>query len=319
MHDVYQLIKNSDFPVIFRDELKCIQINMGYRCNQSCVHCHVNAGPNRNEMMDRKTVNEIINFISKNNIDKIDITGGAPELNPYFTYLIEKSKKLGCHVIDRSNLTVLLEPGMNSLVNFLKKYNVEIIASLPCYSSENVNQQRGKGVFEKSICALIKLNNIGYGINKKLPLNLVYNPQGDNLPGNQKLLENQYKSYLYKKYKIKFNRLYTITNMPISRFGSYLISKGKFHTYMNLLKNTSNTDHLNNVMCKTLISIDYKGYVYDCDFNQMLNMGISGRKKLHISKLSIQDLYKKSIKTGEHCYGCIAGNGSSCEGNLKND
>ncbi|MBS82839.1 MAG: radical SAM protein [Gammaproteobacteria bacterium] len=319
MHDVYQLIKNSDFPTIFRDKLKCVQINMGYKCNQSCSHCHVNAGPNRKEMMNKETVDDIIKFIQKNDIHKIDLTGGAPELNPYFTYLIEKSKNLGCHVIDRSNLSILLEPDMKYMIKFLKKHSVEVIASLPCYLSENVDKQRGKGVFKKSINALIKLNDEGYGIDKNLILNLVYNPQDDNLPADQKFLEKQYKTHLYKNYKIIFNHLYTITNMPISRFGSILISKGKFNDYINLLKKTSNLKHLENVMCKSLISIDYQGYIYDCDFNQMLNMGIEKKRKVHISQLSSQDLYKKNITTGKHCFGCIAGNGSSCEGNLNND
>jgi len=315
MHDVYPLLEKTNFPKIYREKLYTIQINLGYKCNQACIHCHVNAGPKRKEMMDIKTINEIVEFMKRSNIKHIDLTGGAPELNDNFEYLVRKAKDLECHIIDRCNLTVLLEPSKAHLMDFFKENNIEIVASLPCYQEDNVNNQRGKGVFKKSIKVIQKLNSLGYGINKELKLNLVYNPQGPVLPPDQSVLESQYKTILKEKFNIIFNNLYTITNMPIARFGSKLISEKKFEKYMKLLKNNFNNDALNNVMCKNLISIDYLGYVYDCDFNQMLNLDFGDFKKTHISRLDINFASKK-IKTGDHCYGCVAGSGSSCSGTL---
>ena len=315
MHDVYPLLEKTNFPRIFREKLHTIQINLGYKCNQACIHCHVNAGPKRKEMMDIKTIDEIVEFIKRSNIKTIDLTGGAPELNDNFEYLVRKARDLGCHIIDRCNLTILLEPTKEHLIEFFKENNIEIIASLPCYEEDNVNEQRGKGVFKKSIKVIQKLNSLGYGINKELKLNLVYNPQGPVLPPNQSILESQYKINLKEKYNIIFNSLYTITNMPIARFGSKLISEKKFNKYMELLKKNFNKDALKNVMCKNLISIDYLGYIYDCDFNQMLNLNFGGFNKIHISNLEINTTSRK-INTGDHCYGCVAGPGSSCTGTL---
>lgn len=315
MHNVYPLLEKSDFPDVFRDKLNTIQINLGYKCNQTCLHCHVNAGPNRKEQMDLNTINDVIKFIEKFEIKVVDLTGGAPELNENFEYIVEKVKKLNCHVIDRCNLTVLLEKNKTGLADFLKKYEVEIIASLPCYEKKNVNSQRGEDVFEKSLQALKMLNSIGYGSNSNLKINLVYNPQGFNLPPNQQILENQYKKNLKDRYNIIFNNLYTITNMPIARFGSTLITKKYFSTYMGLLKNSFEEKTLKNLMCRSLISIDYLGFVYDCDFNQMLNLNMSVNSKKHINDIANIEIDQK-INTANHCYGCTAGSGSSCGGSL---
>ncbi len=314
MHDVYPLLKKTNFPNIYRGTLKTVQINLGYKCNQTCLHCHVNAGPTRKEMMTKETIEYVISFIKENNIKVIDLTGGAPELNQYFEYIIMKAKSLGCHIIDRCNLTVLLEPGKKHLLDFMKKNRVEIIASLPCYKKENVDAQRGDNVFNKSINVLKMMNKKGYGIDNRLILNLVYNPQGAVLPPDQTQLESQYKTILKKNHGIDFNNLYSITNMPILRFGSMLISQNKFNSYMDLLKSNFHKKTLNNLMCKSLISIDHLGHTYDCDFNQMLKLNISENKKVHIKDLDVKNLYK--INTGDHCYGCTAGSGSSCGGTL---
>lgn len=315
MHKIYPLIKSTNFPYIERNSLKTIQVNLGYKCNQRCVHCHVNAGPNRKEMMNKKTIDNVIDFCVNNEIQAVDLTGGAPEINKHFKYIIQKLFKKNIHIINRCNLTILEEEGMDELLDFFPKYKVELIASLPCYSQSNVDAQRGKGVFDKSIRILKKLNNKGYGESKSLLLNLVYNPQGAVLPPQQDKLQDQYKILLKNNFNIEFNSLYTITNMPISRFGSTLISKGIFDDYVNLLKDSYSEQAKNNVMCKNLISIDYDGYVYDCDFNQMLNIPLSN-KKIHITDIKKEQLYKKEIATGDHCYGCTAGDGSSCGGSL---
>ena len=315
MHKIYPLIKSTNFPYIERNSLKTIQVNLGYKCNQRCVHCHVNAGPNRKEMMDKKTIDNVIDFCVNNEIQAVDLTGGAPEINKHFKYIIQKLFKKNIHIINRCNLTILEEEGMDELLDFFPKYKVELIASLPCYSQSNVDAQRGKGVFDKSIRILKKLNNKGYGESKSLLLNLVYNPQGAVLPPQQDKLQDQYKILLKNNFNIEFNSLYTITNMPISRFGSTLISKGIFDDYVSLLKDSYSEQAKNNVMCKNLISIDYDGYVYDCDFNQMLNIPLSN-KKIHITDIKKEQLYKKEIATGDHCYGCTAGDGSSCGGSL---
>ena len=315
MHNVYPLLEKSDFPDVFRDKLNTIQINLGYKCNQSCLHCHVNAGPKRKEQMDLNTINDVIKFIEKFEIKVVDLTGGAPELNENFEYIVEKVKKINCHVIDRCNLTILLEKNKTGLADFLKKHEVEIIASLPCYEKRNVNSQRGENVFEKSLQALKMLNSIGYGSNPSLQINLVYNPQGFSLPPNQQILEDQYKKNLKNRYNIIFNNLYTITNMPIARFGSTLIAKKYFSTYMDLLKSSFEEKTVKALMCKSLISIDYLGFVYDCDFNQMLNLNISASSKKHINDI-INIKMGQKINTANHCYGCTAGSGSSCGGSL---
>jgi len=315
MHNVYPLLEKTDFPDVFRDKLNTVQINLGYKCNQSCLHCHVNAGPKRKEQMSLDTMKDIIKFIKKFKIKIVDLTGGAPELNKNFEYIVEQVKKIDCHVIDRCNLTILLEKDKSGLANFLKKHEVEIIASLPCYEKKNVNSQRGKNVFEKSLQALTILNSIGYGSNPNLQLNLVYNPQGFQLPPNQKVLTKQYKKNLKNKYNIIFNNLYTITNMPIARFGSTLVAKKYFSTYMTLLKDSFEKNTLKSLMCKSLISIDYLGFVYDCDFNQMLGLNMSKNNKKHINEIIDMQIGQK-INTADHCYGCTAGSGSSCGGSL---
>jgi len=313
MHKIYPLIKDTDFPQITRLSLKTLQVNLGYKCNQSCLHCHVNASPKRTEMMNKHTIDEVISFSYQNNVGTVDLTGGAPEMNQYFEYMIKKLREKNIHIIDRCNLTILEEKGMSRMIDFLAEHEVEIVASLPCYKDINVDAQRGKGVFTKSIKALQRLNKKGYGMNKKLMLNLVYNPQGAELPPKQTELELEYKSYLLENYNILFNNLFTITNMPINRFGSTLISKKMFHTYMDLLKSTFSQIAKENVMCRNLLSIDYEGYVYDCDFNQMLGIDISN-KKTHITDIKKDELVNKIIATGDHCYGCTAGSGSSCGG-----
>jgi radical SAM/Cys-rich protein len=313
MHKIYPLIKDTDFPQITRLSIRILQVNLGYKCNQSCLHCHVNASPKRTEMMNKDTIDEVINFSYQNNVGTVDLTGGAPEMNQYFQYMIKKLREKNIHVIDRCNLTILEEKGMSNMVDFLAEQEVEIVASLPCYKDTNVDAQRGKGVFTKSIKALQHLNKKGYGLNKKLMLNLVYNPQGATLPPKQSELELEYKSYLLENYNISFNNLFTITNMPINRFGSTLVSKKIFHKYMDLLKSTFSQIAKENVMCRNLLSIDYKGYVYDCDFNQMLSIDISN-KKTHITDIKKDELVNKIIATGDHCYGCTAGSGSSCGG-----
>ena len=313
MHKIYPLIKDTDFPQITRLSLKTLQVNLGYKCNQSCLHCHVNASPKRTEMMNKHTIDEVINFSYQNNVGTVDLTGGAPEMNQYFEYMIKKLREKNIHIIDRCNLTILQEKGMSRMIDFLAEHEVEIVASLPCYKDINVDAQRGKGVFTKSIKALQRLNKKGYGLNKKLMLNLVYNPQGAELPPKQTELELEYKSYLLENYNILFNNLFTITNMPINRFGSTLISKKMFHSYMDLLKSTFSQIAKENVMCRNLLSIDYEGYVYDCDFNQMLGVDISN-KKTHITDIKKDELVNKIIATGDHCYGCTAGSGSSCGG-----
>ncbi len=315
MHKIYPLIERTDFPHIERNDLNILQVNLGYKCNQRCLHCHVNAGPNRKEMMDLKTINEVIKFSLDNNIRIIDLTGGAPEMNKHFKYIVQTCKENNIHIIDRCNLTIIESEGMTDLPKFLAKHKIEIIASLPCYIEENVNSQRGEGVFKQSIEALKKLNSLGYGKDEELILNLVYNPQGPELPPEQSKLEVDYKNFLSQKYKVFFNKLYTITNMPISRFGSTLVSKKIFHDYMSLLKNSFSSLALKQVMCRELISIDYNGYVYDCDFNQMLDMPLSG-KRTHISEVNMKSLKGKKIATADHCYGCTAGTGSSCSGSL---
>jgi radical SAM/Cys-rich protein len=264
-------------------------------------------------MMDKKTIDNVIDFAINNNIETVDLTGGAPEINKYFKYMVKELRQHDIRIIDRCNLTILNEDGMEDLPSFFVKHKVEIIASLPCYIKKNVDRQRGKGVFVESINILKRLNNIGYGVNKDLILNLVYNPQGPVLPPSQIKLEKEYKSYLKKSFDIEFNNLFTITNMPINRFGSTLVSQDKFNNYMKLLKSSFSEKAKENVMCKELISIDYNGNVFDCDFNQMLKMNLSG-KQTHITKMSKKYLHNREISTGDHCYGCTAGSGSSCSG-----
>ncbi|MFV1997934.1 MAG: arsenosugar biosynthesis radical SAM (seleno)protein ArsS [Acidiferrobacterales bacterium] len=317
MHATLPLLRDSDFPAINRDPLKILQVNLGYRCNQSCLHCHVNAGPERKEMMSKETMDDIIAFLEAGTVTQLDLTGGAPELNPHFRYLVRTARELGIHVMDRCNLTILEEEDEQDLADFLATNKVEINASMPCYLKDNVDGQRGKGVYDTSIQAIKKLNRLGYGKNGTgLVLNLVYNPTGPYLPPGQADLEADYRRELGENFGVSFNQLFTIANMPIQRFGSTLISKGQFYQYMNLLKDSHQDGNLQTVMCRELISIDWQGYVYDCDFNQMLGLPLiaEGHPKPHISKLIAKDLRGNPIVVADHCYGCTAGQGSSCGG-----
>ena len=318
MYDTFHLLKPSDFPEISRDKVDTLQVNLGYRCNQSCVHCHVNAGPARKEVMSSETLDIVMDYLHARTIQTLDITGGAPELHPQFKTLVSGASGLVRRVIDRCNLTILVEPGQEHLAGFLARHNVQIVASLPCYLEQNVDRQRGKGVFEKSIRALRLLNSLGYGKgNPDLNLVLAYNPQGPDLPPPQAGLEDEYREFL-DRYEVSFDGLFTITNMPIKRFGSTLVSQGKFATYMSLLRGAHEAKNLQSVMCRSLISVDWQGYVYDCDFNQMLGMPLRyhDRVRTHLSELVDIDLRNSKIAVADHCYGCTAGQGSSCGGSL---
>lgn len=319
MHATLPLLQASDFPALVRDQLETLQVNLGYRCNQQCLHCHVNAGPRRKEIMSRETIDEVVSFLQTNPVGKLDLTGGAPELHPQFRYLVTQAVAAGVQVLDRCNLTILLEPGQEDLADFLARHQVEIYASLPCYQQENVDGQRGKGVYAKSIRALRLLNRLGYGRSDSgLRLNLVYNPTGPWLPPAQHDLEADYKRELEKNFSISFNRLFTITNMPIMRFGSQLISKGQFNDYMALLKSAYQASNLATVMCRSLLSVNWQGYVYDCDFNQLLDLPseLGARPRTHIKHITASRLPGRPIVTADHCYGCTAGQGSSCGGAL---
>ena len=320
MHAMQPLLRNSDFPQLWRGRLGTLQVNLGYQCNQSCVHCHVAAGPTRIEQMSEGTVEAVLAALETWNFVTLDLTGGAPELNPRFRHIVQKAWALGVRVINRCNLTILEEPNQGDLAAFLAEHQVEIVASLPCYLEENVDRQRGKGAFETSIRALRKLNALGYGDhNSELILNLVYNPQGPTLPPPQDKLEADYSRHLVERYGISFNRLYTMTNMPIQRFGSMLVSKGQFQDYMALLRGAHQDINLDGVMCRSQVSVDWQGYLYDCDFNQMLGIFLSvpGKAKAHVSKLTSLDLEGNPIAVADHCYGCTAGQGSSCGGALE--
>jgi len=262
VHATLPKLNSTGFPAIRRNRVETLQVNVGYKCNQTCVHCHVNAGPTRTEVMDRETVSEVVSYMNASGIRILDITGGAPELNPHFRSLVLAARNLGAHVMDRCNLTVLEQPGQEDLAQFLAANEVEIVASLPCYLEENVDAQRGKGVFEASIRALKTLNTLGYGKDGSgLALNLVYNPQGPTLPPAQDGLEADYHRHLGEKYGVTFDHLYVLTNMPIQRFGSTLISKGQFEEYMELLKNAYQRQNLESVMCRNLVSVDWRAYV----------------------------------------------------------
>ena len=309
----------TDFPRLRRKRLQTLQVNLGYLCNQSCTHCHVNAGPNRTEVMTSDTVDAVIDFLDESRVKRLDLTGGAPELNPYFRRLVIAARELNVEVIDRCNLTVLLESGQEDLAEFLAGQEVEIVASLPCYSEENVNSQRGKGVFHDSIIALRQLNRLSYGeANSGLQLNLMYNPTGPFLPPSQRTLEVEYRQHLDDQYGVHFNQLFTLVNMPIQRFGSTLVSKGEFEDYMTLLRGNFSSENLSKVMCRELISVDWQGLIYDCDFNQMLGLPllIDGNKRPHIRDIRPVNLKDQPIGVADHCYGCTAGSGSSCGGEL---
>jgi radical SAM/Cys-rich protein len=319
VHATLPLLEISDFPAIRRGRLETLQVNLGYKCNQSCAHCHVNAGPTRTEQMDAGTVETVLRYLAVSGAVTLDVTGGAPELNPHFRHLVQRARAAGARVIDRCNLTILEEPGQEDLAGFLASEGVEVVASLPCYTEELVDRQRGKGVYATSIRALRRLNALGYGRpGTGLVLNLVYNPQGASLPPAQEALERDYKRILGDKFGIVFNALYTLANMPIARFGSALISKGQFNEYMALLRGAYRERNLEAVMCRSLVSVDWRGTVYDCDFNQMLGLPlrIAGRPRVKLEDLIGRNLDGNAIAVRDHCYGCTAGQGSSCGGAL---
>ena len=317
MRDMLPLLDTIPFPALRRATLDTLQVNVGYRCNQSCFHCHVNAGPTRPEEMTGDVADLVLEYLARRKIATLDITGGAPELNAHFRRLVTGARALGVKVMDRCNLTILEQPGQEDLAEFLAAHQVEVVASMPCYLEDNVERQRGKGVFDASIRGLKKLNALGYGTT--LPLNLVYNPQGPSLPPNQMALEADYKRILGDNHGIVFDKLYVLANMPIQRFGSTLVTKGEFDGYIDLLQHAHLDANLDGVMCRNLMSVDWRGYVYDCDFNQMLDLplGAGGGEGVHLSDLLDRDIAGSDIRVAGHCFGCTAGQGSSCGGALK--
>ena len=323
MHATLHLLARTKFPALKRRAVDTLQLNLGYRCNQSCVHCHVNAGPNRKEEMTAETIDAVIAFVAASpEVTTLDLTGGAPELNPNFRRLVIAARARGLRLIDRCNLTILEEPGFEDLAGFLAAHRVEIVAPMPCCLEESVYRQRGKGTFAASIKALRRLNALGYGRpDSGLVLNLVYNPQGASLPPPQAALEADYRSHLGQRFGIGFNQLFTMANMPIQRFGSMLISKGQFNTYMATLHGAHRVENLEHVMCRNLISVDWQGYIYDCDFNQQLGLALTDKRqsRLHITKAVAAALDGLPIRVADHCYGCTAGQGSSCGGALENE
>ncbi len=295
-----------------------LQLNVGKICNLTCTHCHVNAGPGRKEMMTRETIDRILEWLEPHELPIVDITGGAPEMIPDFRYLIRELAKQSQprRIIDRCNLTILLDSGYEDLTEFLAGHKVEIIASMPCYTPANVEAQRGEGVFDDSIKALLLLNQLGYGVDPHLPLHLVYNPIGASLPSDQKELEAEYKRELKKSYGIDFNSLYTITNLPIARFLSYLKRNSQYEEYMNLLVESFNPRAVEGLMCRNTINVGWEGDIFDCDFNQMLNIPMGENKARFLWDIDLQSIEDWPISTGRHCYGCTAGAGSSCTGSL---
>ena len=320
MHDTLPLLEKIPFPALRRARLDTLQINVGYRCNQSCLHCHVGASPHRTEEMSGDVADVALKFLERRSVSTLDITGGAPELNPHFRRMVQAARGMGVRVMDRCNLTIFEVEGHQDLPEYLAREQVEIIASMPCYLEDNVDRQRGKGVFDASIRGLQRLNALGYGRDGSgLTLNLVYNPQGPSLPPPQAALEADYKRVLGDNHGVAFNRLYTLANMPIRRFGSTLISKDQFDSYLDMLRHAHLDANLDGVMCRNLISVDWRGFVYDCDFNQMLDLPMTrgAKDRLHLSELLGDELEGNPIRVAGHCFGCTAGQGSSCGGALK--
>ena len=320
MRNTLEKLTPSAFPQIHRGRLQTLQVNLGYRCNQQCLHCHVAAGPNRPETMSTGIADLVIETLRTRRFVTLDLTGGAPELNAQFRRLVTAARTLDIDVIDRCNLTVLLEPGQEDLAEFLAANKVEVVASLPCYLEDNVNRQRGKGVFDRSIAALRLLNALGYGDPAgDLHLNLVYNPQGPVLPPPQSSLESDYRRVLGDSHGVRFNQLLALANLPIQRFGSTLLSHGQFDDYVSLLKQAHRNENLDQVMCRSLLSVDWQGYLYDCDFNQMLGLGLqqTDKPRPHLRDLPRLALAGNPIVVADHCYGCTAGQGSSCGGALQ--
>jgi radical SAM/Cys-rich protein len=316
MHPTLPRLREIPFPALERGALDTLQLNLGYLCNLSCIHCHVNAGPRRTELMDRETLELALAVAQKRGVQSFDLTGGSPEMNPHFRWFVAEARARGLHVMDRLNPTIMEEPGYEWVGDFLADHRVEAVASLPCYSQANVDEQRGEGVFESSIRALQTLNALGYGKDGSgLELNLVYNPNGAFLPPDQGKLEADYKRLLGENFGIVFNRLYALANMPIQRFGSWLISKGRFEAYLGTLREAHRDDNLASVMCRNLVSVDWQGYLYDCDFNQMLGLPLGGDGPRHLREL-LDAPPPTRIAVAGHCYGCTAGQGSSCGGAL---
>lgn len=318
MRNSLPLLAAIEFPALRRRRPTTLQLNLGYRCNIACVHCHVNAGPTRKEEMSRAVMELALQVAQQRSIGVFDLTGGSPEMNPQFRWLVESARGAGIHVMDRFNPTIVEEPGYQWVPAFLAAHQVEVVASLPCYTETTVDTQRGDGVFAASIRVLRQMNALGYGhTDSGLQLNLVYNPSGPFLPGPQAALEAAYKQRLFDDHGIVFNRLFTLANMPIKRFGSWLQSKGQFEPYMDLLRGNHQDANLEAVMCRDLVSVDWRGHLYDCDFNQMLDLGIEtaagGR---HLRDMLDLDLTDQPIRVAGHCFGCTAGQGSSCGGAL---
>lgn len=318
MLDTFPLLLKTDFPSLKRGRLETLQANLGYRCNQACLHCHVAASPKRREEMDWETMKRMLRFARRHGITTFDLTGGAPELNPNFRRLVAAARGLGLRVIDRCNLTVLNEPGQEDLADFLAAHGVDIVASLPCYLEQNVDRQRGDGVFQSSLTGLRKLNGLDYGRPASgRVLHLVYNPAGPTLPPDQYDLEATYKEQLATRYGIVFNQLFALANMPIQRFGSELLAHHQFGDYMRLLKNAHRDENLAGVMCRSMISVSWRGYVHDCDFNQMLGLPIGPDPvQTHLAELMARDFEQTQIRVAGHCYACTAGQGSRCRGAL---
>jgi radical SAM/Cys-rich protein len=317
MQDTRPLLLHTDFPQIARLGVETLQVNLGYRCNQSCAHCHVNAGPSRTESMDRETVDLLLDVIDAHGVKHLDLTGGAPELNPHFRYLAAAARRRGVRVTDRCNLSILLEPGQEDLADFLAAEGVDVTASLPCYLEDNVDAQRGKGVYSRSIEALQRLNGLGFGKGAGLRLDLVFNPRGPSLPPPQHTLEQDYKRELRERFGIEFDHLLTLANLPVSRFGAVLLAQGTFDEYLSLLRSSHDPANLAGVMCRRLLSVDWRGYVFDCDFNQMLDLPVlASDRRLHLRDLLSELPIGAPIRRGEHCWACTAGQGSSCSGAL---
>jgi radical SAM/Cys-rich protein len=292
--------------------IKILQVNVGYQCNMACRHCHVSAGPLRSEAMDGALVDNVLRVLQENPIETLDITGGAPELNPYFRRLVTDARNMGKRVISRTNLTIVSEPGMSDLPEFYRDHDVELIASLPCYLEENITAVRGRGAFQKSMDALRRLNAQGFGVGSdERPLSLVYNPAGAFLPPLQSALEADYKRELKTRYGISFTRLYAFTNMPIGRFREALVESGNFTQYIDMLASTFNPDTLNNIMCRNIVSVGWDGSLYDCDFNQVLSLALSQDAPRHIRDFDYEALLNRRIAVGDHCFGCTAGQGST--------
>lgn len=294
--------------------IEVLQVNVGKLCNQTCHHCHVDAGPDRREQMSRETMAACLDVLARTDIPTVDITGGAPEMNPHFRWFVREVRRLGRNAIDRCNLTILLAPGFDDLPEFLAEHQVEVVASLPCYLEENADAQRGEGVFKKSIDALRRLNALGYGVDGGLPLTLVFNPIGPKLPPPQAKLEEAYRRELAARYEVQFSRLFTITNMPISRFLADLLSTGQYEAYMDKLLEAFNPSAAAGVMCRTTLSVDWQGRLFDCDFNQMLSLELAPGLPRRVTEFDHQALARRPIATAPHCLGCTAGAGSSCQG-----